>query len=137
MIKKFERFPIATIVRDILMKTGKVVQFRINGWGNNLKEEEFFRFKNGIPLIVYRHINSNRLKYEPLINKPKNKAITLLDDGSNSSVLIKNSNYLLIRKNIDKKYDKLIHCIGYLKELNSENLQLIMELHILQIVMTH
>ncbi len=124
LIKRFEKFPINTVGKDILMKTGKIVQFRVHGKNINLKEEEFFNFKKGIPLIVYRHINTNRLKYQRLVNKTKNKAITLLDDETNSSVLIKNSNYVLIRKNIDKKYDKLIHSVVYLKELESEKIAL-------------
>ena len=124
LIKRFQKFPIRTIGKDILMKTGKVVQFRVTGKDVNLKEEEFTHFKNGIPLIVYRHINTNKLNYQPLINKNKNKAITLIDDKSNSSILIKNSNYVLIRKNIDKKYDKLIHSVSYLKELQSEMIAL-------------
>ncbi|MCB2300862.1 Eco57I restriction-modification methylase domain-containing protein [Clostridium tagluense] len=124
LIKRFEKFPFKTIGKEILMKTGKIVQFRINGKEINLKDEEFFHFQNGIPLIVYRHISTDKLKYQPLIGKTKNKAITLLDDKSNNSVLIKNSNYVLIRKNIDKNYDKLIHCIGYLKELKSEMIAL-------------
>jgi len=124
LLKRFEKFPKTTIGKDIIMKTGKIVQFRVNGKDENLKEEEYFHFKNGIPLIVYRHINTDKLKYQPLINKTKNKAITLLDDKSNRSVLIKNSNYLLIRKNIDKKYAKLIHAVPYLKELKSEKIAL-------------
>lgn len=124
IIKRFEKFPIGTIGTNILMKTGKIVQFRVNKKEINLREEEFFHFDNGVPLIVYRHINTDRVKYEPLINKNKNKAITLLDDKTNSSLLVKNSNYVLIRKIIDKKYDKLIHSVGYLKELEAEMIAL-------------
>lgn len=124
LIKKFKKFPMRTIGKDILMKVGKVVQFRIKEKETNLSDEEFFHFENGIPLIVYRHINTNSLKYRVLVDKTKNKAITLLDDKLNTSVLINNSNYVLIRKNTDKKYDKLIHCIGYFRELRSENIAL-------------
>lgn len=124
LIEKFKKFPLKTIGNDILMKTGKVVQFRVIGKDDNLKEEDYLHFENGIPLIVYRHINTNKLKYQPLVSKTKNKAITLVDDRSNSGVLIKNSNYVLIRKNIDKKYKKLIHSVGYLKDLESEKIAL-------------
>ncbi|MGN2338998.1 Eco57I restriction-modification methylase domain-containing protein [Clostridium cagae] len=124
LIKRFEKFPIKSIGKDILMKVGKVVQFRIKGKEFNLRNKEFFHFENGIPLIVYRHINGKSINYKALIDKPKNNAITLLDDKSNTSILIKNSNYVLIRKNIDKKYDKLIHSVGYFKELKSEMIAL-------------
>nr|WP_307906126.1 Eco57I restriction-modification methylase domain-containing protein [Clostridium botulinum] len=120
LIKRFEKFPIDSIGKDIFMKVGKVVQFRIKGKEFNLRDKEFFHFKNGVPLIVYRHINGKSINYKALTDKPKNNAITLLDDKSNTSALIKNSNYVLIRKNIDKKYDKLIHSIGYFKELKSK-----------------
>lgn len=120
LIKRFEKFPINSIGNDILMKVGKVVQFRIKGKEFNLKDKEFIHFKNGIPLIVYRHINGKSINYKALIDKPKNNAITLLDDKSNTSILIKNRNYVLIRKNTDKKYDKLIHSIGYFKNIKSE-----------------
>lgn len=124
LIERFKKYPIGTIGKDILMKTGKVVQFRVNGKDKNLKEDEFLNYKDGVPLIVYRHINKEKLNYMPLINKNRNKSITLLDDKSNSSILIKNSNYVLVRKNIDKKYEKLIHSIVYLKDLKSKKIAL-------------
>lgn len=122
LINKFNKFSTNTIGKDILMKVGKVVQFRVKRKEINLKNEEFYKFENGLPLIVYRHINGNCMDYRTLSDKPKNNSITILDDGLNNSILIKNSNYVLIRKNIDKKYDKLIHSIGYFKELKSERI---------------
>ena len=122
LVERFKKFPIKTIGSEILMKTGKVVQFRVVGKETNLKDEEFFYYEKGVPLIVYRHINTNEFKYQRLLKKTKNKAITLLNDGKNKSLLIKNSNYVLIRKNIDKKYDKLIHSVGYLKDLQTEKI---------------
>ncbi len=122
LIKKFDKFPINTIGKDIFMKVGKVVQFRVKRKELNLKDKEFFYFQNGLPLIVYRHINGDCMDYKTLSDKPKNNSITILDDGLNKSILIMNKNYVLIRKNIDKKYDKLIHSIGYFKELKSEKI---------------
>lgn len=122
LIKKFEKFPINEIGKYILMKVGKVVQFRVKGKEFNLKEKEYFHYKKGIPLIVYRHINGNCIDYKTLPSKHKNNAVTLLDDKSNTSFLIRNSNYVMIRKNIDKKYDKLIHSIGYFEELKTKSI---------------
>jgi len=124
LIKRFKKFPINTIGTQILMKVGKVVQFRIKEKEKNLKYKEFFLFENGIPLIVYRHINSDTLDYKILVEKSKNNSITLLDDKLNKSVIIDNRNYVLIRKNIDKKYNKLIHSVGYFKELKCEKISI-------------
>lgn len=46
----------------------------------------------------------------------------MIDDGLNSCLLIKNSNYVLIRKNIDKKYEKLIHSVMYFNELECDKI---------------
>lgn len=122
LIKAFSKFPVGTLGNEIVVRVGKVVQFRVNGKGNNLVNEEFYNVENGIPLIVYRHIRHDTINYSKLIDKPKNNAITLIDDNTNESILIKNSNYILIRKNVDKKYDKLIHSVIYLQDLKSEKL---------------
>lgn len=122
LIKAFSKFPIGTIGTDILMKVGKVVQFRVKEKEKNLVNEEFSKYRKGIPLIVYRHIRGEKINYGKLIGKSKNDAITLIDDGLNSSLLIKNSNYVLIRKNIDKKYEKLIHSVMYFNELECDKI---------------
>ena len=122
LIKSFSKFPIGTIGNDILMKVGKVVQFRVKEKEKNLVNEEFTEYNGGVPLIVYRHIRGDNIKYGKLIDKSKNDAITLIDDGLNKSLLIKNSNYVLIRKNIDKKYEKLIHSVMYFKELECDSI---------------
>ncbi|MGL5633853.1 MAG: Eco57I restriction-modification methylase domain-containing protein [Sarcina sp.] len=122
LIKSFSKFPIGTIGTDILMKVGKVVQFRVNEKEKNLVNEEFLKYNKGIPLIVYRHIRGDIINYGKLIGKSKNDAITLIDDGLNNSLLIKNSNYVLIRKNIDKKYEKLIHSVMYFNELECDRI---------------
>lgn len=122
LMKAFSRFPIGIIGNDILMKVGKVVQFRVKEKEHNLVSEEFFKYNKGVPLIVYRHISGESINYRRLTEKLKNNSITLIDDGLNKSLLIKNSNYVLIRKNIDKTYDKLIHPIIYSSDFNSENI---------------
>ncbi|AJD25928.1 methyltransferase [Clostridium botulinum] len=122
LIKAFSKFPIGTIGTDILVKVGKVVQFRVKGREKNLVNEEFSKCSNGVPLIVYRHIRGEIINYKKLIDKSKNDAITLIDDESNKSILIKNSNYVLIRKNVDKKYEKLVHSVMYFKDLDSEEI---------------
>lgn len=122
LLNKFKKFPVGTIGKDILVKVGKVVQFRVKGKDINLRDKEFTNYRNGMPLIVYRHISGREINYRTLGDKRKNNAITLINDGSNVSLIINNSNYLMIRKNIDKKYDKLIHAISYLKSLKSDKL---------------
>jgi len=122
LMRKFEKFPKGIIGNDILMITGKVVQFRVNRKENVLQENEYYKFKSGIPLVVYRHINRSVFSYEPLVKKSKNKAITLIDDKTNESMLSSNSNYILMRKNTDKSYKKIIHCVTYLKELRGDNI---------------
>ncbi|EPB8193493.1 TPA: methyltransferase [Clostridium perfringens] len=122
LIKSFSKFPIGTIGNEILVKVGKVVQFRVKEKEKNLVNEEFNKYKKGIPLIVYRHIRGDKIEYGKLIDKSKNDAITLIDDGLNKSLLIKNGNYVLIRKNVDKKYEKLIHSVMYFNELDSDSI---------------
>jgi len=122
LIKRFIKFPIRTIGTNIIMNVGKVVQFRIKNKDENLKDKEYYCFENAMPLIVYRHIRGEKLNYGQLTDKKNNRAITLIDDNTNTSIFIKNANYLFIRKNIDKKYDKLIHCIGYFGGLDSTKL---------------
>jgi len=122
LLKKFEKLPIGTIGTHILMKTGKVVQFRVVNKSKVLKSKPFQKYQSAYPLIVYRHINSEKFNYIPLTRKSNNTAITILNEGSNNNLLIKNRNYVLIRKNTDKKYNKLIHSIPYLKNLDSEKL---------------
>lgn len=122
LIKSFSKFPVGTIGNEILVKVGKVVQFRVKEKEKNLVNKEFNKCNKGVPLIVYRHIRGESIKYEKLNDKTNNDAITLIDDGLNKSLLIKNGNYVLIRKNIDKKYEKLIHSVKYFNELNSDSI---------------
>lgn len=122
LLGKFKKYPSGTIGEDILVKVGKVVQFRVKGKEINLKEKEFANYSNGIPLIVYRHIRGMEINYRELKDKKQNNAITLVNDGNNTSIIVDNSNYVMIRKNIDKKYDKLIHAISYFKTLESHKL---------------
>lgn len=121
LLKSFSKFPIGTIGTEILARVGKVVQFRVKEKEKNLVNKEFSKYENGIPLIVYRHINGEKVNYRRLTEK-LNDAITMLDDGCNATLLTENENYLLIRKNIDKKYDKLIHSVKYLKDLNCKKI---------------
>lgn len=122
LISKFKKFPKGVIGSSILMKTGKVVQFRVNN--NYLHEEEYDNIEDGVPLIVYRHINSGKLDYNRLSDTLKNKYITIEDNNSTKSLLIDNRNYVILRKNTDKKYDKLISSILYLKDLEINKLGL-------------
>lgn len=120
LISKFKKFPKGVIGSSIQMKTGKVVQFRVDN--KFLHEEEYQHIEDGVPLIVYRHINSGKLIYNKLVDKLRNKCITIDDNNSTKSLLIDNRNYVILRKNIDKKYDKLISCISYLKCLEIDKL---------------
>lgn len=122
LIKMFKKFPVGTIGKDLSMRVGKVVQFRVKGRETNLSDKNYKDLKNGIPLIVYRHISGSEINYRTLDDKSKNNAVTLIDDGLNNSLLIKNKNYVLIRKNIDKKYDKLVHAVSYFSNLDSNKL---------------
>lgn len=121
LIDKFNKFPRGVIGDSIYMKTGKVVQFRVKN--EFLSEEKYqYNIKNEVPLIVYRHINSGKLIYNKLVNKNRNKAITIYDNSMTASLLIDNRNYVILRKNTDKKYEKLISCVAYLRDLETERL---------------
>ncbi len=120
LIDKFSNFPKGIIGRSIYMKTGKVVQFRVRK--ELLSERKYRQIKHGVPLIVYRHINSGKFTYSELINKKKNRAISIYNNGATKSILIDNRNYVLLRKNTDKKYDKLISCVPYMKYLDTDKL---------------
>lgn len=120
LIKKFKKFPRGIIGTELLMKTGKVVQFRVKN--KFLSEFEFKQVENGVPLIVYRHINTGSLNYNELFNKSRNKSITIYNNSSTESLLIDNRNYVILRKNIDKKYKKLINCIPYVRYLQTDKI---------------
>ena len=121
LLERFKKFPVGVIGSTIFMKTGKIIQFRVPNKAKVLMSEKFCRYDNGIPLIVYRHINTGIFKYAKLTEKKANTAITVLNEGGNNK-LIKNKNYLLVRKNTDKKYTKLIHAVSYLKNLDSKEI---------------
>lgn len=120
LINKFKKFPQGVIGDSILMKTGKVVQFRVKN--ENLSEERFEDIREGVPLIVYRHISSGKLIYNQLTEKIKNKAISIYHNDSTKSLLIDNKNYVILRKNTDKNYEKLISCISYIQNLETNKL---------------
>jgi adenine-specific DNA-methyltransferase len=117
LISKFSKFNIGVVGKDILLKTGKVVQFRIINKLSNLTKINYNKIKKGAPLIVSRHISKNKLYYNN-IDKRNASAITLLDNGENDNVLINNQNMVLIRKATDKKNDKLIESTTYFKNLD-------------------
>jgi len=122
--EKFQIFPFGIKENSIIMKTGIVVQFRVDDRFTNLKEHEFSTYENGIPLIVYRHINTENFNYRYLNDKLKNKAITLMKTEKTQSLLIPNNNYVFIRKSTDKKYDKLLQSVVYHHEMTSEYIAL-------------
>ncbi len=120
LIFKFNKFPKGVIGNSIHMKTGNIVQFRVKN--EFLSEEEYQHIEGGVPLIVYRHINSGSLIYSKLVDKIRNKSISIYDNNSTKSLLVDNRNYVILRKNTDKKYDKLISCIPYIKYLKTDKL---------------
>ena len=122
LIKSFSKFPIGVLGNEIVVRVGKVVQFRVKEKEKNLVSEEFSKIPNGVPLIVYRHIRKDVMNYGKLLDKKINNAITIIDNDFNKSLFIKNGNYILIRKNVDKKYEKLIHSVIYSKDLISEKI---------------
>lgn len=112
IIKLFNSIKSKSIGKELFIRVGKVVQFRTP----NLKEKKFYEIENAVPLLVYRHINTGKINYREVIEKNKNKAISL--GNNNISILIDNGNYVILKKNIDKKEAKIIKPVLYLKNLN-------------------
>lgn len=124
LLKKLKKLPENVIGKEIFMKVGKVVQFRVDDKENTLREERYEKVENGIPLIVYRHIHSKHFSYRCISEKNNNRAITVQDNGNHKSIFIKNWNYILLKKSTDKKTKKLIFAVPYLEELNSDKIAL-------------
>lgn len=122
LFNKFKQFTFGTIGKEIFFKPGKVVQFRVFEREKNLIPSEYFERLNGVPLLLYRHINKGYFSYERVTNGKKEKPITILDQGKQNSIFIKNSNYLLVKKNVDKGCDYLLKMVPYLKELTAPKL---------------
>lgn len=121
LLSKFKKFPQGIIGKDILMKTGKVVQFRVNNKEKVLISDKYEYIDGGLPLIIYGHINSGEFDYRKIEHK-KADAITMKNDGLNDTLLIDNKNYIFMRKATDKKYEKLILCVPYLKDLSIDKI---------------
>lgn len=120
LLNKFKNFEFGTIGKKIFLKVGKVVQFRVVDRENSIVEDSYLNYKNGVPLLVYRHINKEKFIYGSLVGKSKNKGITVLDHGNHKHIFEPNNNYLFLRKSTDKKDHKLIFSVPYLKELKSK-----------------
>lgn len=126
-IKILKSFSISfekTIGIEFFLKIGKTVQFRVKDFEKSLIENEYFNYKKGIPLIVYRHINTGFFNYRKINEKNKNRAITILDNIYNKSFMLENANYIFLKKNIDKNDDKLVFPVLYLKDLKTEKISI-------------
>ncbi len=124
LISQFKKFPFASIGSEIIFKTGIVVQFRVDKKEINLQEKPYYECVNGVPLIVYRHINNTDFEYKVLTEKNNNKAITLINTKMTASKLIPNSNYVFIRKSTDKRYNNLFQSVTYTQNLDCSNIAL-------------
>lgn len=124
LISQFKKFPFASIGSEIIFKTGIVVQFRVDKKEINLQEKPYYECVNGVPLIVYRHINNTDFEYKVLTEKNNNKAITLINTQMTASKLIPNSNYVFIRKSTDKRYNNLFQSVTYTQNLDCSNIAL-------------
>lgn len=122
-IKLFNQIQNKSIGKELFIKIGKVVQFRVFNGKDSLEDKKFDEVENGIPLLVYRHINKGKINYREISEKSKNKAITL-KSTNNDSLLIDNSNYVVLKKNIDKKENKIIKPVLYLKDLNCQKISI-------------
>ncbi|UPO98399.1 Eco57I restriction-modification methylase domain-containing protein (plasmid) [Cetobacterium somerae] len=122
VIELFNNIKDKSIGNELFMRVGKVVQFRVHDRENSLIEEEFNEIENEVPLLVYRHINEGKINYRQIQEKNKNRAITLKNNIKNQSILVKNSNYVILRKNIEKKNKKIIMPVLYLKNLECDKL---------------
>ena len=120
IVKLFNKFSKFNTGKEILMKIGKVVQFRVKE--EFLKEKEYSYYDSGKPLIVYRHINKGFFDYRELLEKKQNKAITLIENLKTYKLLIDNKNYIFLKKNIDKSCSKLILPVLYLKDLKTDKI---------------
>ncbi len=124
LLKKYRsKYELEVFGKELFLKPGKVVQFRVKNGENTLKTTEFTFEKKGVPLLIYRHINQGIFDYGPKSYGDKEKAITLIDVGIQESIYVKNSNYILLKKNVDKGEGKLIKAVPYYKEyLDTEKL---------------
>lgn len=108
------------IIEKPLFKVGQIVQFRVKNNISNLSELDFRKQIGFAPLIVARHLQANKLKYDEICMKKV--SIRICDDTQH--ILIPNGNYIFIRKNVDKDNIKLLYPVMYTKELNCQYIAL-------------
>ncbi|MGX6592719.1 Eco57I restriction-modification methylase domain-containing protein [Cetobacterium ceti] len=107
--KKFSKFSLGIIGKEIFFKPGKVVQFRVKDKQNNLSIKSYSKLDSFVPLFIFRHIKNQQLYYGEILNKN----ISIKNIKNNENILNLNRNYIIIRKNVEKSYKKLISGIIY------------------------
>ncbi|WP_130890984.1 Eco57I restriction-modification methylase domain-containing protein [Fusobacterium ulcerans] len=93
-------------------KIGQIVQFRIDK-----EDKKIQAFSEGeVPLLLVQHITKNNINYFPLTgNKGKGKIISLNFNEKTKRKLIKNENYVILRKNVDFESENFIQAAVYKK----------------------
>lgn len=103
--------------QNLEFKIGQVVQFRVN---EEDKVSTIFNIDQ-VPLLIPQHIERNKINYREINDSKKNKNISLVLNQHTKNKLVKNENYVILRKNVDNKSKEFIQAAVYKKEMfNSE-----------------
>jgi adenine-specific DNA-methyltransferase len=96
------------------LKIGEVVPFRSKKIVE-LSNEHYKKNKNFIPLLRVRHIENNTINYKELKTRNTKYVSIKFDKGRN--IFIKNDNYLILKRAIDKENEFLFQPIIYKKNI--------------------
>ena len=99
--------------QNLEFRVGEVVQFRIEE--KDKLSTEFS--KNQVPLLIAHHIDRNKIHYSKIVVGKKNKNISLFFNERTRKKIIKNQNYVILRKNVDFESKDFIKAVVYNKKV--------------------
>lgn len=122
LLNSFKQFDFGSIGKEIIFKPGKVVQFRVKEREETLKNDLYTEYKDGIPLIIPRHLNDGKFEYKICKNGKTKKHITIIDKKIQPNIFEINGNYLFVKKNVDKGIKKLFVSTTYFKTCQTDKI---------------